>query len=87
MSELLYDSQNNPVIKMTRSDHEKETADKWPDYLGLILREYRNFPDSHILSIGDWSATRHIFDGTEIPVFRAFMRLELGELRKMESGG
>lgn len=80
MSELLYDSQGKLVIKTMLSDYEKENdiSFHWSDYLGLILREYANYPDSHVISIGDWS-------NGELPRFRAFLRMDLGELRKLEA--
>lgn len=57
----------------------------WNDYLKTILNHYVDKPDEYVLSLGDWTEPRPTaIPGVELPEFRAFIRLDLGELRKLE---
>ena len=66
-------------------------ATAWDDYLDLVLERYAGRPDDHVLSIGDWSDSDSPVAGDEIPRFRAFLRMKLGDLRALraqrEAGG
>ena len=56
----------------------------WNEYLKLILSHYQDKPDDYVLSLGDWTEPSPTMgEGIELPEFRAFIRLELGELRKL----
>jgi len=48
----------------------------WSDYLKLILEKYKDKPDNFSLSIGHWEPEE--FD---IPAFRAYLAVTIGELR------
>jgi len=62
---------------------QERIVSNWDDYLKLITAWYRDEPDEHIISIGDWIyAPPTEFD--EVKLFRPLLQLELGELRKLD---
>lgn len=50
----------------------------WEQYLDLILEKYKDKPDSFTLSLGHWEP-----EELNIPAFRAFLSMKLGELREL----
>lgn len=52
----------------------------WNDYLEMILQEYSDKPDDFNLSLGHWEPEEF-----GVPVFRAYMSMTVGELRKLSA--
>lgn len=60
-------------------------AMSWNDYLTTILDQYRDKPDDYPLSLGHWEVEPTAIPGIELPKFKAFIRLTVGELKALEA--
>ena len=57
----------------------------WNDHLKLIVNRYRDKPDDYVISLGHWQKEDSLIEGVQLPAFNAFIRMTVGELKKMEA--
>ncbi|WP_415912282.1 hypothetical protein [Neptuniibacter sp. QD37_11] len=56
---------------------------EWNEYLHTILNEYGDKPDDFVLSLGHWENQPTGLPGVELPEFRAFIKMTVGDLKTL----